>query len=314
MDVLLANPRGFCAGVDRAIAIVEQALALYGAPIYVRHEVVHNRFVVEDLKAKGAVFVEDLDEVPAGSTVVFSAHGVAEERARRSGGARPQGLRRDVPAGDQGPCRSREDARARPRNRDDRPCRAPGGRGHDGPMRRRHPPRRIGGRCRPALGCLRRRARLRDADDPLGGRRGRHRRGAERAIPADRRPEEGRHLLRDAEPAGRRQVHGAARSMSSSSSAARTAPTRTGCAKSRRTAAFPPTWSIGRTSCGPSGSPGKASVGVTAGASAPEVLVQEVLARLAELGARGVRELDGVAERVVFPLPKGLQGQAATSE
>ncbi|MDQ6620921.1 MAG: 4-hydroxy-3-methylbut-2-enyl diphosphate reductase [Pseudomonadota bacterium] len=78
MEILLAKPRGFCAGVDRAIAIVEEALAQFGAPIYVRHEVVHNRFVVEDLKAKGAVFVEELDEVPSGGTVVFSAHGVAK--------------------------------------------------------------------------------------------------------------------------------------------------------------------------------------------------------------------------------------------
>ena len=87
MDVLLANPRGFCAGVERAIEIVERALALYGAPIYVRHEVVHNKFVVEDLRAKGAVFVEELDEVPDGATVIFSAHGVSkavrEEAARR---------------------------------------------------------------------------------------------------------------------------------------------------------------------------------------------------------------------------------------
>ena len=78
MEVLLANPRGFCAGVERAITIVERALALYGAPIYVRHEVVHNKFVVDDLRAKGAIFVEELDEVPAGNTVIFSAHGVSQ--------------------------------------------------------------------------------------------------------------------------------------------------------------------------------------------------------------------------------------------
>ncbi|SHE40436.1 4-hydroxy-3-methylbut-2-enyl diphosphate reductase [Thermomonas hydrothermalis] len=87
MDILLANPRGFCAGVDRAIEIVKRALELHGAPIYVRHEVVHNKFVVDDLKARGVVFVEELDEVPDGATVVFSAHGVSqavrEEAARR---------------------------------------------------------------------------------------------------------------------------------------------------------------------------------------------------------------------------------------
>lgn len=78
MNILLANPRGFCAGVDRAIDIVERALSLFGAPIYVRHEVVHNRFVVNDLKQKGAVFVEELHEVPDGATVIFSAHGVSQ--------------------------------------------------------------------------------------------------------------------------------------------------------------------------------------------------------------------------------------------
>lgn len=87
MEVVLANPRGFCAGVDRAIEIVERALESFGAPIYVRHEVVHNRFVVEGLRKRGAIFVDELDEVPDGATVIFSAHGVSQV-VRRQAGAR----------------------------------------------------------------------------------------------------------------------------------------------------------------------------------------------------------------------------------
>ena len=79
MRVVLAQPRGFCAGVERAIEIVERAIKHYGPPVYVRHEIVHNKRVVEDLKAKGAIFVEELNEVPEGAITVFSAHGVAQK-------------------------------------------------------------------------------------------------------------------------------------------------------------------------------------------------------------------------------------------
>ena len=82
MEIVLANPRGFCAGVDRAIEIVNRAIELFGAPIYVKHEVVHNKFVVDGLREKGAVFIEDLNDVPRDSTLIFSAHGVSQQVRR----------------------------------------------------------------------------------------------------------------------------------------------------------------------------------------------------------------------------------------
>ena len=105
LKLLLAAPRGFCAGVDRAIQIVERALERYGAPVYVRHEIVHNRHVVEGLERKGAVFVEELDEIPGKSPVVFSAHGVPKSVPAEARAAQAALSRRHLPAGQQGASR-----------------------------------------------------------------------------------------------------------------------------------------------------------------------------------------------------------------
>ena len=149
MQILLANPRGFCAGVDRAISIVERALELYGAPIYVRHEVVHNRYVVDSLRERGAVFIEEIAEVPDGSILIFSAHGVSQA-------VRAEAKARDLTMLFDATCPlvtkvHMEVARAPPRHRSDsdRPRRAPGGGRHHGPVQQpagRHVPGRVAGR------------------------------------------------------------------------------------------------------------------------------------------------------------------------
>ena len=176
LKVMLCSPRGFCAGVVRAIEIVELALALYGAPVYVRHEIVHNKYVVESLKRKGAVFVEELDEIPdTDAPVIFSAHGVPKSVPAEASARNLLRHRRDLPAGHQGASRGRDPFPARPRDRADRPCRPPRGDRHHGPAAAgRGRPRRDRRRMRRLFAPDEsRQARLRHADDAVGRRHAR---------------------------------------------------------------------------------------------------------------------------------------------
>jgi len=313
MEVLLANPRGFCAGVDRAIAIVEQALALHGAPIYVRHEVVHNRFVVDDLKAKGAIFVEDLDEVPAGSTVIFSAHGVPKSVRTE---AEARGLRVfDATC----PLVTKVHAEVEKMRAQGREIVMIGHAGHpevEGTM----------GQCDGGIQLVESVADVArlsvasadalayvtqttlsvdDAAAIVAALKERFPRivGPKKddiCYATQNRQDAVRFMVRQVDV-----VIVVGSPNSSNSNRLREVAANRGV----------PSYMVDRADqLRPEWIAGKAAVGVTAGASAPEVLVQEVLARLAELGARGVRELEGVAERVVFALPKGLQGPSATNE
>jgi len=305
MDVVLANPRGFCAGVDRAIAIVEQALLHYGAPIYVRHEVVHNRFVVDDLKAKGAVFVEELDEVPAGSTVVFSAHGVARSVRKE---AEARGLRVfDATC----PLVTKVHAEVDKMRAQGREIVMIGHAGHpevEGTM----------GQCDGGIYLVESVAdveglnvRSADAlayvtqttlsvDDAAAIVAALKRRfplivGPKKddiCYATQNRQDAVKVMARRADV-----VIVVGSPNSSNSNRLREVAAKRGV----------PAYMIDRADqLLPEWVADKRSVGVTAGASAPEILVQEVLTRLAELGAGGVHELDGVAERIVFPMPKAL--------
>jgi len=311
MQVLLATPRGFCAGVDRAIAIVEQALAKYGAPIYVRHEVVHNRFVVDDLRVKGAVFVEDLDEVPAGSTVVFSAHGVPKS-VRADAEAR--GLRVfDATC----PLVTKVHSEVEKMRGQGREIVMIGHAGHpevEGTM----------GQCDGGIYLVESvadvdRLTVASADalayvtqttlsvDDAAAIVAALKRRFPRIVGPKRddicyatqnRQDAVKFMAKEADV-----VIVVGSPNSSNSNRLREVAANRGAAAYMidRAAQLKPEWIAG-----------KAFVGVTAGASAPEVLVQEVIARLTELGARGVRVLDGVAERIVFPLPKGLSTPGAS--
>ena len=207
--VLLAAPRGYCAGVDRAVVTVEKALELYGAPVYVRKEIVHNKHVVTTLRKRGAIFVDETDEVPEGATVIFSAHGVAPGRPRRGAGPQPQDHRRDLPAGDQGAPRGRAVRRRRLRHPAHRPRGARGGRRHGGRGSGAHHARRRPRRRRQRRGARPREGRLAVPDHAVGRRDDGDGPAAAGAVPEAAGPAERRHLLRHPEPAGRRQADGA---------------------------------------------------------------------------------------------------------
>jgi 4-hydroxy-3-methylbut-2-enyl diphosphate reductase len=308
MDVLLANPRGFCAGVERAIEIVERALEQRGAPIYVRHEIVHNRFVVDDLRKKGAVFVEELDEVPRGSTVIFSAHGVSRE-IRRDAEAR--GLRVfDATC----PLVTKVHVEVSKMLRDGYQIVMIGHRGHpeaEGTMgqsdtgmhlvenaedvaRLEVPdPARLAYVTQTTLS-------VDDAAKIVAALRAR--------FPSIRGPK------RDDICYATQNRQDAVKFMaprcdvvivvgspnSSNSNRLREVAHNMGVEAYMvdSAAGLKPEWIAG-----------KARVGVTAGASAPEVLVNELIERLQQLGAKSVRPLEGIAEHVVFSLPRELAGR-----
>jgi 4-hydroxy-3-methylbut-2-enyl diphosphate reductase len=309
MEVLLANPRGFCAGVERAIAIVERALAVHGAPIYVRHEIVHNRSVVEDLRAKGAVFVEELGEVPAGATVVFSAHGVSKAIERE---AQARGLHVfDATC----PLVTKVHVEVAKMLRAGREIVMIGHRGHpeaEGTMGQAengmHLVETIDDVARLAVRDPARLAYVTQTtlsvDDAAAIVAALKRRFPEIVGPkkddicyaTQNRQDAVKFMAPQADV-----VIVVGSPNSSNSNRLREVAEHMGVPAYMvdRADQLDPAWIAGRK-----------RVGVTAGASAPEVLVQEVVARLEALGAASVRPLAGVEENVVFPMPKGLGAQA----
>lgn len=311
-DVLLAQPRGFCAGVDRAIDIVERALEQFGAPIFVRHEIVHNRFVVDGLRERGAVFVESLDEIPQGSTVVFSAHGVS--RAVRFE-AQQRGLTIfDATC----PLVTKVHVEVAKMRRDGFEVVMIGHAGHpevEGTM----------GQADTGIHLV---ESLEDVQGLIVSRPERVAYVTQTTLSVDDCAEIVSALRQRfpsiCEPKKQdicyatqnRQdavkfmapkcdlvlVVGSANS--SNSNRLREVAEKMGCEAYLvdRLEAVNPSWLKG-----------KRCIGVTAGASAPESLVQELVEGLRGLGARGVKALEGIEEHVSFPLPKGLGGSSSQS-
>ena len=305
-EILLAQPRGFCAGVDRAIDIVELALQQFGAPIYVRHEIVHNAYVVNDLKQKGAIFIETLDEVPAGNTLIFSAHGVSQE-VRKD--AEQRGLRVfDATC----PLVTKVHVEVSKMRREGREIIMIGHQGHpevEGTMGQAE-----GGMylvetvddvakldvVNPDLLAYVTQTTLSvdDTTDVIEALKAK--------FPNISEPKKGDICYATTN----RQV--AVKFMapqvevvivvgspnSSNSNRLREVAEKMGVAAYMvdRAELINPAWLEQAK-----------RIGITAGASAPEALVQQVIDRVKELGAKSVRILDGAEENVVFPLPKGLQ-------
>ena len=309
MEILLANPRGFCAGVERAIDIVERALQIHGAPIYVRHEVVHNKFVVESLRRKGAIFVEDLSEVPERATLVFSAHGVSKEvRAE----AEARGLRIfDATC----PLVTKVHIEVAKMREAGREIVMIGHRGHpevEGTMGQSaggmHLVATVDDVARLNVRDSRRLAYVTQTtlsvDDAATIVEALRERFPGIAGPkrddicyATQNRQDAVKIM--AQRCDLIIVVGSPNS-SNSNRLREVAQSRGAEAYMVDNAAqLRPEWVAG-----------KQRVGVTAGASAPEVLVQEVIAKLKALGATRVTQLEGIEENVVFPLPKGL-GTAA---
>ncbi|WP_374483527.1 4-hydroxy-3-methylbut-2-enyl diphosphate reductase [Zoogloea sp.] len=307
MEVLLATPRGFCAGVERAIEIVERALAQFGAPIYVRHEVVHNRFVVDGLRAKGAVFIEELSDVPAGNTVIFSAHGVSQAVRTE---AEARGLRVfDATC----PLVTKvhlEVARMRDQGRELIMI------GHKG-----HP--EVEG----TMGQVRDGIYLVESVDDVANLQvskpdmlayvtqttlSVDDAGAIVAALRERFPD----IIgpkKDDICYATQNRQDAVKFMAPQSDLVLVvgSPNSSNSNRLREVAELlnVPAYLVDNAEAiDPNWITGKQRIGVTAGASAPEVLVNSVIMRLKELGAQSVRQLDGVPEKVTFPLPKELQG------
>ena len=305
MQIVLAKPRGFCAGVDRAIEIVERALELYGAPIYVRHEVVHNKFVVDDLKVKGAIFVEELHEVPPGSTIIFSAHGVSQA-VRRD--AQQRGFRVfDATC----PLVTKVHVEVAKKRAQSREIVMIGHEGHpevegtmgqsEGGMHLVENPEdvaRLEVRDGENLAFVTQTTlSMDDARRTIDALKQRFPKivGPKRddiCYATQNRQDAVKALARESDVV---LVVGSPNS--SNSNRLREVAENEGVAAYMVDNAdeLKAEWVMGR-----------GVVGVTAGASAPEVLVRQVVDKLVGLGARSVRELEGAVENVTFPLPKAL--------